>query len=1019
MNISVPFIYRPVMTVLLMLGLLLFGVLGYFSMPVSDLPNVDFPTIQVSANLSGASPETMASAVAQPLENNFAAIPGLDSMTSTSSLGETQITLQFALNRDIDGAAQDVQAAISQTQKKLPTQMDTPPTYKKVNPADAPILYLALSSDILPMSQVDEYAENTVADRLSMLSGVAQVNVYGSQKYAVRIQVDPQSLAAHQLSFDQIATAVQNANVNLPTGILDGEQQLRTLKVKGQLYSASEYQPIIVTYQNGQAMRLDTVAHVIDSVENDQVASWLNQKRAVVLAIQRQPGTNTLEVIDNIKKVLPQFRAILPKSVKLSLVYDRSQSIRASVHEVQSNLLMASILVVLVIFLFLKNLSATLIPAVVLPVTIIGTFALMAWLNFGIDNISLMGLTLAVGFFVDDAIVMLENILRHLEEGKSAFQAALEGSKEIGFTIVSMTLSLAAAFIPLVFMPGLLGRLLHEFSVTLLISIIISAGVSLTLTPMMASRILKIKKVQSGFLMRFDRWFANLHARYKQYLHWCLEHQKFLLWMWLGTLFLTFILFWFVPKGFIPQEDTGMFFGSTEASLDTSFNAMVQMQQQVSDILQKDPAVDAVVSVVNNHNTGRIIVRLKPREDREAWHKTLDRLRRESNVVPGIKTYLQAMAAITVGGKSTKSQYQYTLQSANFDELLKYGDQLYQRLRAVPELIDVSTDAEMTSPQLEVTIDRDKAASMHLSMYAIENTLSNALGSQQISTIYTQKDQFQVILEVAPQFQQSAEMVKQIYVESDDDHLIPLGALATFQNTVGPEVINHQNQTPSVTISFNIKSSASLGDAVEAVQNVVKNMNMPDDITTSFQGSAKAFQDSLKGFGILIFLAIAVIYILLGILYESFIHPMTILSSLPTASIGALLTLIVTQSSLDIYGFIGLLMLIGIVKKNAIIMIDFAVTAQRKGMLPKQAIYEACIVRFRPIMMTTFAAFMGALPIVFAMGAGGEARRSLGLAVAGGLLTSQVLTLFSTPVIYLYLQDLHAWLGKRFYADER
>jgi HAE1 family hydrophobic/amphiphilic exporter-1 len=1018
MNISAPFITRPVMTILVMAALVLFGLLGYFSMPVSDLPNVDFPTIQVTANLSGASPETMASAVAQPLENSFATIPGITSMTSSSSLGQTQITMQFDLDRSIDGAAQDVQASISQTQKKLPQDMQNPPSYKKVNPADNPIMYLTLSSDVLPMSEVDEYAENMLAQQLSMLSGVAQVDIYGSQKFAVRIQVDPDKLASHQLSFDQVVNAVQNNNVNLPTGMIDGPQQLRTIKVDGQLFNAKDYQPLIVTYQNGQALRLEQIANVVDSVANNQVASWTNSKRSIMLAVRRQPGTNTLAVIAGIKKVLPQFRSSLPKTIHMQVMYDRSESIKSSVHEVQSNLVIAAILVVLVIFLFLKNLSATIIPAVVLPVTIIGTFAFMSLFGFSIDNISLMGLTLAVGFFVDDAIVMLENILRHMEMGKSAFQAAVAGSKEIGFTIVSMTLSLAAAFIPLVFMPGILGRLLHEFSVTLLISIAISAFVSLTLTPMMASSMLKIKHVNTGFLATFDAWFQKVHDGYKKYLRLCLEHQKLVLYIWFGCIVLTVMLYWLVPKGFIPSEDTGIFIGSTEAALDTSFTAMIKLQSQAAEILQKDPAIDAVMSVVNNHNTGRLFLRLKPRDERDNWETVLSRLRKEANVVPGLKVYIQAQASITVGGKATKSQYQYSLQGTDLDELYKYGNALYERLRSIPELVDVTTDAEMTSPQLKVSVDRDKAASMNVSMATIQNTLSYALASPQISTIYTQSDQFEVIIEVAPALQNSVDIVKQIYVRSDDGkNLIPLSALASFENTVGPEVINHQNQTPSLTVYFNVKEGVSLGDAVATVNQVAQNLNIPDHIIKSFQGNAKAFQDSLKGYGLLIFLAIAVIYILLGILYESFVHPFTILSTLPTAGIGALITLIVAQTPLDLYGFIGLLMLIGIVKKNAIMMIDFALVDQRQGRAPIDAIYEACVIRFRPIMMTTFAAFMGALPIVLAMGSGASARRALGLAVTGGLLTSQILTLFSTPVIYLYMEKLRnrviAWRKRR------
>ena len=1005
MNISAPFITRPVMTTLLMAALVLFGVLGYFSMPVSDLPTVDFPTIQVTGELSGASPETMASAVAEPLENNFASIPGIDSMTSTSTLGKTQITLQFALDRDIDGAAQDVQAAISKTQKKLPTTMTTLPYYKKVNPADSPIMYIALSSSVLPLSVVDEYAENKLAQQLSMLNGVAQIDVHGSAKFAVRIQVNPMAMAAHQLSFDKLINTIADANVNIPTGTINGEQQLKTIYVQGQLFTAKEYRPLIVSYENNLAQPLSSIANVIDDVENNQVASWLNGKRDIVLAVRRQPGANTLQVIDNVKQLLPRFQASLPPQLDLKIVFDRSESIKASVHEVKSNLIIATLLVVLVIFLFLKNLSATLIPSIVLPITIIGTFAGMAAFHFSIDNSSLMGLTLAVGFFVDDAIVMLENILRHIEMGKPALQAALDGSKEVAFTIISMTLSLMAAFIPLVFMPGVLGRLLHEFSVTLIMAIAISAFISITLTPMMAGRILKVKEVKTGFLAKFDVAFHRLEQAYEAGLNWSLLHQKKIFLSWLACLVLTAVLYDVAPKGFIPAEDIGVINGSTEASLDTSFAAMVKLQQSLAATLQKDPGVDSLVSVVTDHSTGRFIVRLKPRGDRSNVQTILTRLRKDAEKIPGLRTYLSIQPALTVGGRTSKSEYQYTLQASNLEELYKYSNDLYEKLRKLPSLIDVTTDAQLNNPQLTINIDREKAASMQVSLATIENTLGSALGSQQISTIYGQNDQFQVILEVAPEFQKP-EVLQQIYVASDNGNLVPLAALAHIENTVGPASINHQTQTPSLTVSFNIKPGVSLSTAVDEVQNTVQQMHLPADILASFQGNAKAFQDSLKGYGLLIFLAIAVIYILLGILYESFIHPITILSTLPTAGIGALIILILFQAPLDLYGFIGLLMLIGIVKKNAIIMIDFALERKKAGETPLEAIRSACLIRFRPIMMTTFAAFMGALPIVFAFGAGGEARRSLGLAVVGGLLTSQVLTLFSTPIIFLYLDSL-------------
>ncbi len=1005
MNISDVFIKRPVMTTLIVCGLILLGVIGYFSMPVSALPNVDFPTIQVTANLAGASPETMAAAIATPLENNFGTIPGVNTMTSSSTLGKSQITLQFDLSRNIDGAAQDVQAALTQTQKQLPVSMQTPPSYKKVNPASSPILLLALSSDVIPMVSVDKYAELRLAQQISMISGVAQVDVKGSQIFAVRIQANPLVMAGLNLSFDQLSNAIVDANVNLPTGTIIGPKQIQTVTVNGQLFNAAEYQPLIIAYRNGVPIRLNQVAQVIDSVANNQGASWLNHKRAIVLSIMRQPGVNTIQVVDAIEALLPKFQQQLPAKIKLTQFFDGSQSIRSSVHEVQWNLVSASVLVILVIFLFLKNITVTLIPSVVLPVTIIGTFAFMSFQGFSIDNISLMGLALSVGFFVDDAIVMLENIMRHLEAGLSPLEAALKGAKEISFTIVSMTLSLVAVFIPLLFMPGLLGRLLHEFAVTVAIAILLSASISLTLTPMMASRTIRLNIMHNRVLDSFERYFGVWRTLYQRGLRYCLAHQKIVLSGWLSTMVLTVLLFIITPKGFIPAEDTGMLTGTIDVALDTSFLAMSQLTQQVSRVLQQNPSVASVISAISNGNSGRLNIRLKPSDQRPKASVVIDQLRAETKNIPGVNVYLQETPAIVIGGRPAKSDYQLTLQGADLPSLFKTSEQLLAKLKTLSDIRDANSDLLMTNPQVVVDIDRDKAASLHVSMLAIQNTLASALSAGQISTIYAPDNQYDVILEVAPEFQQSMDVLKQLYVANSMGGLVPLSALATFSQNVGPQAINHQNQLPAVTLSFNVKSGVSLGTAVAAATTLVTQSHLPSSIAASFQGNAQAFLESLQGFGTLIALAIMMIYIILGVLYESFIHPLTILSTLPTAGVGALLILVITQVPLDIYGFIGLLMLIGIVKKNAIMMIDFALDAQRNdGLDPREAIYQACMIRFRPIMMTTFAAFMGALPIAFALGAGADARRALGLTVLGGLLTSQLLTLFITPVIYLLME---------------
>jgi HAE1 family hydrophobic/amphiphilic exporter-1 len=1007
------FIRRPVMTTLCSLAIVLFGLMAYRMLPVNDLPNVDFPTIEVHASLPGANPETMASSIATPLEKQFTTIAGLDSMTSTSIQGSTSITLQFNLSRNIDAAAQDVQAAITATLSQLPPGMPSPPTFRKVNPADSPILYLSLSSTTMPISMVDEYAETYLAQRISMVSGVAQVQVYGAQKYAVRIQLDPKKLASRGIGIDEVAQAVQNANVNIPTGTLYGRQKAFTVQTQGQLTSAAAYRPLVVAYRNGAPVRLEDLGRVLDGVQNDKIANWSNGEPAVVLAVQRQPGTNTVEVVDNVKKLLPMFNAQVPAAMHIDILGDRSETIRASVNDVQFTLLLTVFLVVLVIFLFLRNLSATVIPSLALPMSILGTFAVMWALGYSLDNLSLMAITLAVGFVVDDAIVMLENVVRHMEMGKDALTAALDGAREIGFTILSMTLSLAAVFIPVLFMGGLLGRLLHEFAVTIGAAILVSGFVSLTLTPMLCSRFLKPPQSEKhGRLYAItERYFDAMLDVYQRSLAWVMRRRRAAMVFSGGILAATLVLFWVIPKGFLPSEDNDELIIFTQAAQGISFDSMVQHQLAEVNLLKNDPNIRRFFAGVGvggpggSTNSGILFIHLMPRSERKlSADQLIAKWRPIVNSVPGLRAFLQNPPPIQLGAHFTRSMYQLTLQSPDTATLYKYAPILEAKMRGLKDLQGVNSDLQVENPQITVEIDRDKAHALGVSAQAIEEALYTAYGSRQISTIYAPNNEYWVIMEVEPQYQRDPSTLSLLYMRSTSGELIPLDTVVKLTPSLGPLQINHSGQLPSATISFDLAPGASLGKALQEVRRLAAN-TLPDTITASYEGTAQAFEKSMGNLGMLLVMTILVIYLVLGVLYESFIHPITILSGLPSAGFGALLTLWVLGMELDLFAFVGVIMLVGLVKKNAIMMIDFALDAQRtEGKSAAEAIFEGAIIRFRPIMMTTAAALMGTLPIAIGLGAGAESRRPLGVAVVGGLFFSQFLTLYITPVFYTYME---------------
>ncbi len=1013
MTLSELCIRRPVMTVLLSIATVIAGTVAYIKIPVAALPSFNTPVISVSASLPGASPENMASAVALPLEKEFSTIDGISVISSTNSLGSTSITLEFNNDRDIDKAAVDVQAALLRAQKRLPIEMTVPPSYRKINPADTPVLVVRMSSPSISLSDINQYAENLLSPNLSTISGVAQVLVYGAKRYAVRVRVHPDALANRNLTVDDIAIAINKSNSNSPVGVLDGPRQAITIYANPQLVRPEEYANLIVSQKNGLPIYLKDVADVIESYEDVKTLASSNGERSIAIAILRQPGANTVEVVRSVKELLPQLQKQMPESIKLSLLNDRSLSIIEAIHDVNITLALTVLLVVLVIFLFLKHASATLIPSISLPISLIGAFFLLYFMGYSLDNISLLGITLAVGLVVDDAIVVLENIMRYVEQGMDPLKASLKGSKEVGFTIISISISLVAVFIPLFFMPGPIGLLFREFAVVVSLSILVSAVVSLTVVPMLCSRFLPKPGVHAkefAINKKFDRLFDWMLKTYIHYLDLALKNRKIVLWGAISTFVITVVLFMNSPKGFFPEEDIGQILATTEASEDISFRAMLELQDKAAELVNNDPNVASAISVIgggnsSGYNTGRIFIILKPKSERAKMAKIMEGLRTKFKEIPGLQVYMRPVQNLQLGGKSSKSRYQFTLQSVGFEGVNEWADKLMQKMRADPMFRDVTSDSQLKGLNVKINIDREKAASAGVSVADIRTALYSAYGEKQVSTIYTPVNTYYVILEAAVEDRQYESDLNKIFVRGRaTDKLIPLSSVASFTRTVGPTAVNHQGQIPAVTLSFNLAPDVFLGDATKKIEEYTKAIDLPPSIITSYGGDAAVFKSNSSGQLILIFSALGVIYILLGVLYESYIHPLTILAGLPSAAIGAILALRIFGFELTIIASIGILLLIGIVKKNAILMIDFALDAQRnQGMSPEKAIREACILRFRPIMMTTFAALMGAIPIAFGLGAGAELRQPLGISVAGGLIFSQFVTLIITPVIYLYL----------------
>jgi len=1022
-NISEPFIHRPVATSLLMAGIVLMGMLGYLLLPISALPPVDFPTIQVTAQYPGASPDVMASSVTTPLERQFGQISGLAQMTSQSSFGNTTIILQFILDRDIDAAAQDVQAAINAAGGVLPQNMPNPPTYNKVNPADTPILTLQITSDTLPLEKVNDLADTVLAQKLSQVTGVGLVTIEGNQKPAVRVRINPAAIAGLGLGLEDVRTALMQNNINAPKGSFDGPRQSYAIGANDQILSAEEYKPIVVAYRHGSPVRLGDIGTVIDNVENVRLAGWVGDKPSVILDIQRQPGANIIETADRVKALLPRLRASIPPSVQVNVLTDRTQTIRASVHDVQFTMMLTIGLVVLVIFIFLRKFWATVIPSVALPLAIIGTFGVMKLVGFTLDNLSLMALTISTGFVVDDAIVMIENIVRFIEMGDPPLEAALKGAKQIGFTVISLSVSLIAVFIPLLFMTGIVGRLFREFAITMSVAVVWSAIVSLTLTPMMCSRLLKAEKDEphGRFYNATERMFKAMLDFYDRTLQWVLQRQFATLVVAIVTLVVTIGLYIYIPKGLLPLQDTGLIVGVTDAPQSISFKAMVERQRVVAEIVQKDPDVVSVASFVGagtvnpTVNTGRLYLNLKPRDQRKATvSEIIARLREATKDVPGISLLMQAVQDVQIDSRVSRTQYQYTLEDADEAELSQWSAQLLAKLRTLPELTDVATDQQANGLQLQVDVDRNTAARLNVLPQAVDDTLYDAFGQRQVTIMFTQLNQYRVILEAEPRFQLTPESLDKIYVKSTTGQMVPLTTFAKLRTVTMPLSIVHEGQFPAVTLSFNLEPGKSLGEAVDAIQCAQKDIGLPETVLTTFSGSAAEFRSSLKSEPFLILAAVIVIYIVLGVLYESYIHPITILSTLPSAGVGALVALLICHTDFSMIALIGVILLIGIVKKNAIMMIDFALDAEREqGLPPEQSIYQACLLRFRPIMMTTFAALLGALPLALEQGTGSELRRPMGIAIVGGLILSQTLTLYTTPVIYLYMDRLGKWIRQR------